>query len=189
MDWLQIENRHTGEKLKLRRVARDGVVSLELSGTLPPKRKGPPLHIHHAQVEEGTVVSGTISFILDGKVSTAATGAAARFPAGSVHRWWNGGDDELVFAGTASPAVDLDRYLHSVFDVLNAGTAERPPLFYMAHVAWRHRKTQEVILAPRPVQAVMLPLIVFVGTILGRYRGDDWPGAPGRAREAPLFVP
>ena len=185
-DALHLENRHTGEKLRLRRFERDGVVFLELSGSLPPRRQGPPLHIHHAQDEEGRVISGRLSFVLDGRAATAGRGASARFPAGKAHRWWNDGDETLVFEGTARPAVDLDRYLHAVFDVLNAGTPDRPPLFPMAHVAWRHRKTQSALLVPRPIRTVVFPLVVFVGTLLGRYRGDDWPGAPNRSREAPL---
>jgi len=185
---LHLENRHTGEKLRLRRFERDGVVCLELSGSLPGRSQGPPLHIHHAQEEEGKVVSGTLSFNLAGRETTAGPGSAARFPAGQAHRWWNDGDETLVFEGTTTPAVDLDRYLHAVFEVMNAGPPERPPLFAMAHVAWRHRKTQSVLLAPRPIQAVVLPLVVFVGAILGRYRGNDWPGAPARSLEAPLVA-
>ena len=186
MDALHLENRHTGEKLRIRRFEKDGVVCLELSGTVPPRGQGPPLHIHHAQDEEGSVIAGTISFALEGRETKAGRGSSVLFPAGKVHRWWNDGDEPLVFEGTASPAVDLDTYLHAVFEVLNAGPSDRPPLFSMAHVVWRHRKTQQVIIAPRAIQAVMIPLVVFVGTLLGRYRGDGWPGAPGRAREAPF---
>jgi hypothetical protein len=73
-----------------------------------------------------------------------------------------------------------------MFDVLNAGPPDRPQLFYMAHVAWRHRRTQAVLFVPRLAQAVLLPLIVLVGTVLGCYRGTDWPGCPERCREAPF---
>jgi hypothetical protein len=55
-------------------------------------------------------------------------------------------------------------------------------------VAWRHRRTQEVRLLPRPVQTVLIPLIVLTGTVLGRYRGSDWPGAPGRCVDAPAMA-
>jgi hypothetical protein len=56
----------------------------------------------------------------------------------------------------------------------------------MAHLAWRHRKTQAVLFAPLWLQAVVVPAIVFVGTLLGRYRGTDWPGCPDRYAAAPL---
>jgi len=183
---LTLENRHTGELLSLRRFIRDGQPCLALWGTLPPHRAGPPLHVHHQETEAGRVIAGTLSALLDGRRMQVAAGNAATFPVGSVHRWWNDGEDLLVFAGEVGPVADLDRYLQAVFDVLNSGPADRPPLFYMAHVAWRHRRTQCVLFMPRPVQAVVLPLIVLVGTVLGRYRGTDWPGSPARCTAAPV---
>ena len=58
----------------------------------------------------------------------------------------------------------------------------------MAHLLWRHRKTQTVLIAPQWIQAVLFPTIVLVGTLLGRYRGTDWPGCPDRFPAAPLFT-
>jgi uncharacterized cupin superfamily protein len=181
-----LHNRHTGERLELRRVARHGQIWLELKGTLPPKREGPPLHVHYQEAEEGRVIAGTLSAVPDGRGLRVGAGEMARFPVGSVHRWWNDGDDTLVFEGVAKPVVDLDLYLQAVFEVLNSGSAERPSLFYMAHVAWRHRRTQAIRLAPKWIQAILFPAIVLVGTALGRYRGTNWPGCPDRCTEAPL---
>lgn len=183
---LVLENRHTGERLALRQVQRDGEVWLELKGTLPPHREGPPLHIHFAQEENGHVRSGTLSAVLNGDRLTVGPGESAVFPRGSAHRWWNEGSEPLEFEGYARPAADLDRYLQAVFEVLNAGPDGRPPLFYMAHAALRHRHTQAVLIMPRPLQAVLFRVVVAIGTVLGRYRGNDWPGCPSRCPGAPM---
>ena len=71
---LIIENRHTGERLAMRRVKRGDEVWLELKGSLPPHRQGPPLHIHVAEDEEGVVRSGTLSAVLNGRRFTAGSG-------------------------------------------------------------------------------------------------------------------
>ena len=184
--WLTLTNRHTGEQLQLRRVLRDGQLCLELRGSLPPHRDGPPLHIHFREHEEGTVIAGTLAAEVDGVEVRVGTGGIARLPMGSAHRWWNGGDEPLRFEGVAKPVIDLDRYLAAAFDVMNSGPAKRPPLFYIAHLAWRHRKTQTVLIAPRWIQAVLFPAVVLVGTLLGRYRGTEWPGCPDRCQAAPL---
>jgi len=186
MDAHVLRNRHTGETLALRRVVRDGQVCLELKGTLPPRRQGPPLHVHYMEDEEGQIVAGTLSAELDGRQIRIGAGGTGRFPPGSAHRWWNDGDETLVFEGLAKPVVDLDLYLQAVFDVMNSGPAGRPPLFYMAHVAWRHRHTQGIRVGPAWLQAILLPVIVRLGTALGRYRGTDWPGCPDRCAETPL---
>jgi quercetin dioxygenase-like cupin family protein len=185
---LILQNRHTGERLELRRVTHDGQTRLAIRGTLPPHQQGPPLHVHFAELEEGHVLAGTLHAVVDGRTLQIRAGGTARFPIGSAHRWWNGGDDLLIVEGFATPVIDLDRYLESAFEVLNHGAPNRPPLFYIAHIAWRHRRTQGILLMPRPIQNVLFPLIVLIGTILGVYRGNDWPGAPARSTGAPLVV-
>jgi len=186
--WLTLNNRHTGEQLQLRRVVRDGELCLELRGTLPPRQEGPPLHVHHMECEEGRVVAGTLSAEVDGRRFRVEAGGTALLPIGSAHRWWNDGDEILRFEGVTKPLVDLDVFLKAAFEVLNSGPANRPPLFYMAHLSWRHRKTQTVLFAPTWLQALIVPAVVLVGTILGRYRGTDWPGCPARCVAAPLAV-
>jgi hypothetical protein len=91
----------------------------------------------------------------------------------------------MAFEGQVRPAVDLDRYLQAVFEVMNAGPRGRPPLFYLGHAALRHRQTQTALVMGRPVQAVLFRTVVVLGTLLGRYRGTDWPGCPARCPGAP----
>lgn len=185
MSFLRLENVHTGEVLELRRRREREQSVLELRGSLPPRREGPPLHIHHLEDEEGRVIEGQLSVDVGGARVEAGPGQSVQLPRGVPHRWWNQGDRTLVFEGRARPVVDLDRYLQAVFEVLNAGSPDRPPLFYLAHVALRHRRTQQVLVMPRAVQAVLFPAVVLLGSLLGRYRGRDWPGCPARCTGAP----
>ncbi len=143
--------------------------------------------MHTFEDEFGQVLSGTLSAELDGKVQKIEGGGSAQFPKGRAHRWWNAGNEELVFRGVAKPAVDLDRYLQAMFEVINAGKAGRPPLYYMAHVLYRHRKTQTALMMPPRVQSIVLPILVGMGTLLGKYKGTDWPGCPARCNGAPYL--
>jgi hypothetical protein len=90
-----------------------------------------------------------------------------------------------VFQGLATPLVDLDRYLQALFEVVNAGPPGKPPVFYMAHVLHRHRRTQLALTMPRIIQRVLLPCIVLLGWTLGKYRGTAWPGCPARCTGMP----
>lgn len=186
---LVLENRHTGEVLRLRRLPRrDGGFDLELKGSLPPHSEGPPLHVHIMEDEQGHVVAGTLSASLDGVPLEIPAGSPATFPRGSVHRWWNAGDELLRFEGRVSPVVDLDRFLQAMFDVANAGPDGRPPFFYMVHVLHRHRKTQMAMVVPPALQRVLFPVVITLGRLLGRYRGTDWPGCPARCTGAPTAL-
>ena len=182
---LAIELKRTGERLVLSRIKADnGVEEIHLHGSLPPQRQGPPLHIHFGEDEKGEVVSGTLSATVDGKLLRIEAGSRAEFPRGSAHRWWNEGDTELVFRGIATPAVDLDRFLQALFEVINAGEAGRPSLFYLAHVLHRHRRTQLALVMPRLLQRTVFPVVILVGNLLGKYRGTQWPGCPERCTGA-----
>jgi len=128
---LILENRHTGERLALRRMKRGDEVWLEVKGSLPPHRQGPPLHIHVAEDEEGFARTGTVSAVLNGRRISACSGERVSFPRGSAHRWWNDGNEPLVLEGYVQPVVDFDRFLQALFEVVNAGPDGRPPLFYM----------------------------------------------------------
>ena len=184
-DALILQNRHNGEQMHLRRIMKDGKTALALWGSLGPRSQGPLLHLHCAEDEQFHVIAGTLSAQVNGRQVRLSAGETTTFRAGSAHRWWNDGDETLLLDGFVTPLVDFDVYIQGAFDVLNASPADRPSLFYMAHLAWRHRRTQVALFIPRPVQAVLIPIVVFVGTMIGKYRGGDWPGAPGRCTGAP----
>jgi hypothetical protein len=169
-----------------RRQDAEGRIVLFLDGTLPPKSDGPPLHVHFREREEGFVKAGTLGAQVGGEKIVVPTGGTAVLPAGVFHRWWNAGDDLLELSGHVVPAVDLDRYLQAVFAVLNASSNGRPPIFYLAHVLWRHRDTQLLAVPPRAVQRFVFPVVLFIGRILGKYRGSNWPGSPESCLGAPL---
>jgi mannose-6-phosphate isomerase-like protein (cupin superfamily) len=187
MDSLCIHNRHTGEMLRMRR-ERDvsGQVILIIEGSLPPRRNGPPPHVHFQEQEEGAVQAGTLGARVGDQTLVVQAGENAAFPAGVVHSWWNAGETLLEFNGRVVPAVDLDQYLQALFAVLNASATGRPSIFYVAHVLWRHRRTQQVVMPPAPIQRILFPVVLLIGRVLGKYRGQSWPGCPETCPGAPL---
>jgi mannose-6-phosphate isomerase-like protein (cupin superfamily) len=182
-----LENRHTGEILQIRRTldARRQII-LNLQGTLPPGTSGPPLHVHLFEDEEGIVARGTLGAQLGTEKIVVSTGGTVVLPKGITHRWWNAGNDLLEFSGQVVPAVDLDRFLQAMFAVLNAGSSRRPPIFYLAHVLWRHRDTQLLAIPHPAIQRFLLPVVLMIGRMLGKYRGSNWPGSPESCPGAPL---
>jgi mannose-6-phosphate isomerase-like protein (cupin superfamily) len=187
---LQLHNRHTGERLHLTRSVEDGREVLYLEGRLPPHSQGPPMHVHVDQDEGGEVISGRLSAIADGKTMTVGAGERAFFPRGVRHRWWNAGDEPLVFKGKANPAGDLDQYLEGIFAIINASASGLPSLFHIAHLSLRH-PSQRVSPAPAWVDRILFRIIVAIGTLVGAYPASGWPGAPtiGRGDGKPRTTP
>jgi mannose-6-phosphate isomerase-like protein (cupin superfamily) len=184
--FLQLENRRTGEILRMRRVRdAEGQTILAIDGSLPTRASGPPPHVHFHQREEVTVKAGSLGARIGKKSIVVPAGESAVFPAGAVHAWWNAGDELLELSGRAIPAGDLDRFLQALLAVLNANPSGRPSIFYLAHVLWRHRNTQSVKLPPRIIQRIVFPLVLLVGRVMGKYRGNNWPGSPDSYPGAP----
>ncbi len=182
---LALHNRHTGESLRLRRVRDRHQIVLELEGLVPPHGDGPPMHVHLDQAEEGLVRSGVLAATVGGRTVSVGPGGTAQIPQGQPHRFWNAGDEPLVFTGRAVPAGDLDRYLQAVFTVLNAGEKGRPSFFHMAHVLYRHRRTQRLAAGPAWAQRILLGSAVAIGRLVGAYPTSGWPGAPQSCPGAP----
>jgi hypothetical protein len=183
---LRLENRHTGEVLRMHRERdSEGQIILAIEGSLPPRTSGPPLHVHYYLREEGIVKAGSLGAQIGNEKIVVPAGGTGVFPPGVVHRWWNAGDDLLELSGRAIPVGDLDRFLQALFAVLNATASGTPSLFYIAHVLWRHRRTQAVMAPPLAIQRILFPVVLLVGRILGKYRGDDWPGSPSSCAGAP----
>lgn len=143
------------------------------------------MHIHYLEDEEGTVTAGRLSVMLGGKRIDAGLGETLFLPRGVPHRWWNEGDEPLAFEGITYPVAGLDAYLQAIFEIVNAGPPGRPSVFYMAHLALRHRRTQVVLFMPPLLQHILFPFVVAIGTVLGRYRGTAWPGCPARCTGVP----
>jgi mannose-6-phosphate isomerase-like protein (cupin superfamily) len=187
--FLSVENHRTGEMLRMRRVRGvDGHTVLRLEGSLPPGTSGPPLHVHFDSRETILVKSGLLGVRIGDEKFDVPAGKTAVVPAGVWHTWWNAGDEPLEMSGTTVPASDMDRFIQAMFAVVNASSSARPPIFYLAHVLWRHRRTQEVALPPRAVQRMVFPLILLLGSALGKYRGTAWPGSPASCTGAPETV-
>ena len=187
-DFLNLENRRTREILRMCRVrdAQGQIVFIVPEGSLPAGADGPPLHVHFQEHEEIVVKAGTLGAQVGREKITVPAGGTAVLPAGVPHRWWNAGNDLLEVSGHAVPAVDLDRFLQALFAVLNASSSGRPSIFYLAHVLWRHRGTQSIMVPPPAIQRIVFPVVLFIGRILGKYRGSNWPGSPDSCPGAPL---
>ena len=185
---LVLENRHTGERLELLRHEDEHGLWLRVRAELPGHQVGPSLHMHRKEVVELQVISGRVSVLKDGMRSKLGPGEKIRFPRDTSYRWWNETDEPAEFELTVAPVVDFDQYLQGLFQITNAGEPGHPPLSYMAHLTLRHGDTQEVKVLPGMVHGPFWWSHRILGGLLGRYRGDDWPGAPARCPGAPLVA-
>ena len=178
-----IEN-GAGERLTfLRRGPGPRGDRLEVENDVAPGA-GPPMHVHHHQVEALTIVEGRLAYERPGQPARyAGPGEEVVFAAGDAHRFWNAGDGPLRCRGYVEPADSIEYFLGEIFASARRRGSTRPDPFDAAFLAHRYRAEFTMVEIPAAVRTFVLPLQVAVGTLLGRYR--RYAGAPAPVRRRP----
>lgn len=160
-----------GEELTFVAERRDERGSyLEVRNRVAPG-KGPPMHVHHRQEEGLTVEKGRIGYqIIGEEPEFAGEGETVVFSAGTPHRFWNAGEEELVCTGTIRPPDNIVYFLTEIYDALNRGSRGRPDPFASAFLLHRYRSEFDLCTLPGIVKKVIFPLYRLVGRVSGRYR-------------------
>ena len=177
-----IDNGH-GELLTFKGLTQeqDGV-RIDAEGVAKPGA-GPPMHVHYLQDEAVRVVSGKLGHqVLGGQPQIAGPGELVVWPAGTPHKWWNAGNDELRSTGWCRPPDNIEFFLGSLF----ASTKEnggRPGLFDAAFLLTRYHTEFGMIDMPAFVRRVVIPIAYAAGTVLGKYaKFKDAPAPVNRTR-------
>jgi quercetin dioxygenase-like cupin family protein len=165
-----IENGH-GEVLTFyRRVSTPNGERLEGDNVVKPG-SGPPMHCHHFQEEGFTVMQGRLGYQVQGQPPKfAEVGDSVVFSAGVAHKFWSAGDVDLKCSAFVAPPDNVEFYLAGVFEAQKRGKGKRPEIFDAAFLARRYRSEFTMEEIPAVVRTFVFPLIVLVGTLLGKYR-------------------
>jgi uncharacterized cupin superfamily protein len=165
-----IEN-GAGEQITfVRRVVRAGRERVEVENVVKPGA-GPPMHVHHYQEEVLAVQQGRIAYQrLGAPTQFAGPGDTIAFGAGDAHRFWNAGEDDLRCTGHISPPDNIEFFLSAIFESTKRSGRGRPDLFDVAFLITRYRSEFGMPAIPRAVQRSLFPLLVAVGSLLGRYK-------------------
>ncbi|HXT14206.1 MAG TPA: cupin domain-containing protein [Gemmatimonadaceae bacterium] len=160
-----------GERITILGVTRDGDREwMHAESEVVPGR-GPAMHRHPHQVEELTVVEGTLAYVIDGgPVRTAEPGMTVVFPAGVAHRFWNAGDTLMRCTGRISPPMRFEAFIAALYRSFAEHGGRRPGLFDLAFLLHHFAEENELAAIPRPVRAIVFPVLRAIGRATGRYR-------------------
>jgi hypothetical protein len=159
-----------GESLTFaRRIQTPAGIRLEGENRVAPGA-GPPMHVHHFEDEALTVVQGRMGYQHLGQPPAfAQEGETVVFRAGEAHRFWNAGDGDLRCTAYIDSAGNIEYFLASLFASQRRNGGRRPSILDAAFLVWRYRSEFGMLAIPTPVQRLLFPLIVAVGTVLGRF--------------------
>jgi hypothetical protein len=116
------------------------------------------------------VIRGRVGYqVLGGEEQFAGPGEQVIWPAGTPHKWWNAGSDELLLSGWCSPPHNFEFFLSTLF-VSTKEHGGRPGLFDVAFLSTRYRTEFAILELPAVVRHLVIPIVYAIGTILGKYR-------------------
>jgi quercetin dioxygenase-like cupin family protein len=166
-----IENPVTGERLVFRKTSREtGGQAVVIETFVQPNGFVAAAHVHPSQEEQFEILRGSVGFKIDGKKIVAGPGQRLTVPAGTSHKFWNGGDDEAHFVCEIRPALQFEQLIETMFSLAADGKTNRkgmPNPLRLAVIANEHFDTVRLPFPPAFVQRLGLA----VGAPLGRLFG------------------
>ena len=113
----------------------------------------------------GSVVRGKLGYqVLGGEPQFAGPGELVVWPAGTAHKWWNAGNDELHMSGWCRPPDNVEFYLSTLFASTKANGGLRPGLFDAAFLMTRYRAEFAMLELPTVARHVVIPVVTVAKT-------------------------
>jgi mannose-6-phosphate isomerase-like protein (cupin superfamily) len=166
-----IENPITGERLTFIETASetDGEVTV-VEVSVRPDGFVAAAHVHPKQREIFRVVSGRMGAKLGREKLEAGPGEVLTIEPGVAHKFWNAGDEDLVFVAEVRPSLEWERLIETMYSLAADGKTSKkgmPNPFRLAVIANAHFDVVQLPVIPAWMQKVALAMGAPLGRALG----------------------
>jgi quercetin dioxygenase-like cupin family protein len=127
-------------------------------------------HVHPSQMERFSVIEGRLGMKVGRKKLLLERGDVAVVEAGTSHRFWNMGDEEVRFVCEVRPALQFESLLETMFALAADGKTNKkgmPNPLRLAVIARAHFDTVRLPQPPAWLQRAGLALGAPVGRLFG----------------------
>ena len=166
-----IENPVTGERIVFHQTSREtNGEAVVIETFVQPGGFVAAAHVHPKQKERFEVVSGRLGLKVGGEEIVADPGERVTIPAGTPHRFWNAGQDEVRFRCEVRPALQFEQLLETMFALAADGKTNKkgmPNPLRLAVIARTHFDVVRLPFPPAFVQRLGLALGAPLGRLLG----------------------
>lgn len=141
----------------------------------------PVLHLHEKQDEVFEILSGKLTYHLNGKVKIAGKGERIVLPKGSPHTHYNNEASDLVMLQSITPALDAEWLIDSILGLTMDGRIVNGKPKFLQVMIWLRYYNARTYLAtiPIPVQNCLAFILAPIARLMGykaaykKYSGVD----------------
>jgi quercetin dioxygenase-like cupin family protein len=149
-----INNKLTGDIVEfLETSAETGGRYTRIKFTVKPGGFKPVEHIHPQVNETFKVLSGKLSYILNGEKYTLEAGREITLPKGIRHTHFNNEKGDLVMEQTFAPSLDVEVFLENLFGLTGDGRFKNGSPEFLQIMMWLRKLEAKTYLAAIPVSA------------------------------------
>lgn len=128
-------------------------------------------HLHPTVQERFLVLRGQVGFLIGDGERVLGPGEGAVVPPGTVHDWWQVGEDEAQVIVEVSPGIRFVEMVGSLFGLARDGKVNpegMPDPLQLAVMAREYRETIAFTKPPPIVQRLTIPPLALLGRLAGR---------------------
>jgi mannose-6-phosphate isomerase-like protein (cupin superfamily) len=181
-----VENPVTGEKLVFHETSHETDGERVVFDThVRPGGFVASAHVHPYQTERFEVLAGRLGVKVAGKKLELGPGDVATVEAGKAHKFWNAGEDTLVFRAEVRPALQFESLIETMYGLASDGKTNKkgmPNPLRLAVVAQAHFDVVRLPRIPHGLQKLALAMGAPLGKALGY--GATYEPQPQGAGEA-----
>jgi uncharacterized cupin superfamily protein len=143
---------------------------LKIKWTSRPGSLKPASHVHVLQDEHFDIISGHLTYEIEGKRDMLGPGDNMTLPKGKGHRHYNDETHDLVMIQTISPALDSEDIIYRIAQLAQQGKINKkgePP--FLEVMVWVKKYKAKTYLAKIPVgvQNALASVLAPIGRMLG----------------------
>lgn len=162
-----IVNARTGQRMTFVELT-EAVLRIETVN--PPTEAREPVHLHPRQESGAAVSAGVLVFEVAGEQREVGPGDAITIPAGTPHRFWNGGDTDAHAIQTFRPALNIAAFFETFAALAEQGKLDAKGMPSLLQLAAMIPVFSDEIRATSPPWPLQRALAAVLGP-LARARG------------------
>ena len=166
----QLVDKFSGDQIEFLETGQDtNGERVTLKVTLKSKGQTVDDHIHVLQDETFKVLSGRMTYFLNGEKHHLNAGEEVTLPKNVAHNHYNMDDETAVYIQTISPAIDVDYFIENLFGMINDGKVKEGKLpFLQAMVTLKYLESPSFLAnMPRGVQKFLASVLAPIARALG----------------------